>query len=86
MADVSGGVMTAKRMGAGSRDGVRLTPIAEDTVRRLAYILGGFSAASQAIADLEKRRHAGEHNIRCFLCDDGAIVVGPDPFVAGTHQ
>ena len=54
-----------------------LTPISDETAMRIAHIIGGHSAASQALAEAERRRAAGE-NVGLFRAGDH-FVVGPYP-------
>lgn len=54
---------------------ITLTPIADDTARRIAHILGGCSAMGQALAEVERRRAAGE-TVRIYQTGQ-TILVGP---------
>lgn len=60
-----------------ARREMRLKPITEDFVRRMAYILGDCSAAAKAIADYERRQNQEPYKLGFYLSDDNAIVVGP---------
>lgn len=58
-----------------SKRGVHLVPFDEGIARRMAHILGDFSAPALAIAELERRRSAGEKVE--LLRTESSIVVGP---------
>lgn len=50
--------------------------VTEQTLERAAHILGPHSGAQQALADIVRRREAGE-NPACWLLH-GTYIVGPD--------
>lgn len=58
---------------------MKLIPITEDLVRRMARIFGERSAAAKAVEDYEKRKSKVPFQIGFYLSDDQHIVVGPVP-------
>jgi hypothetical protein len=66
----------------------QLREITEETVRSTAHIMGGFSAAAQALADAKCRRAAGE-TVRFLKYDGGPLIVEGvvvAPPAAQSHQ
>lgn len=56
---------------------MKLRPITEDLVRRMAHIFGDCSAAAKALADYEQRKKDEPYQVGFYLSDDNCIVVGP---------
>lgn len=50
--------------------------ISEETLERMAHILGNSSAAQQALNDLRRRRQAGQDPV-CYNMTDNMLLVGP---------
>jgi hypothetical protein len=59
-----------------ANDPHRLSPLSDDNLRRLASIFGPKSASGRALAEMERRRGAGE-GAEAFTDRLGYIVVGP---------
>jgi hypothetical protein len=57
------------------RDREGPSPIGEEALGRIAWILGDSSAAAGALAELRARASAGE-NVACYQCGD-VLFVGP---------
>lgn len=60
---------------------MKLTPITEEFVRRVADLIGDSSAAASAIRDYEKRKVEVPHPLGFYLSDDNAFVVGPAVYI-----
>lgn len=56
---------------------MRLKPVTEEFIRRMAWIMGEFSAAQKAINDYEQRKKSEPYQVGFYIADDNTIVVGP---------